>query len=103
MFFDEKGVATGQFPTGAMPDMVSFSPNGIWVLVANEGAPSDDYVFDPIGSVSILNISNGVANTPPSAVQFVNFQKLDTTAYDSLINIYGNNGQQLPSQEGPVP
>lgn len=99
MFFDDKGNPTGQFPTGAMPDMVTFTPNGTWVLVANEGEPSDDYLNDPIGSVSIINISNGVANTPPSAVQFVTFQKLDTTAYDSLIHIYGNNGQQLPSQD----
>lgn len=99
MFFDEKGNPTGQFPTGSMPDMVTFTPNGTWVLVANEGEPSDDYLNDPIGSVSILNISNGVPNTPASSVQFVDFQKLDTTAYDSLIHIYGNNGQQLPSQD----
>lgn len=99
MFFDEKGDPTGQFPAGSMPNMVTFSPNGTWVLVANEGTPSDDYLTDPIGSISILNISNGVGNISPSAVEFVDFQKLDTIAYDSLINIYGNNGQQLPSQD----
>ncbi|AEV32541.1 hypothetical protein Oweho_1551 [Owenweeksia hongkongensis DSM 17368] len=99
MFFDEKGTPTGQFPAGAMPSMVTFSIYGTWVLVANEGEPSDDYTTDPEGSVSMLNISNGVANTSPSSVKFVNFQGLDTTAYDYLIHIYGNNGLQLPSQD----
>lgn len=99
LFFDFTGSPLGQFPTGALPKMVTFSPNGTWVLVANEGVPSDDYSNDPIGSVSILNISFGPANTPPSSVQFVDFQKLDTTSYDSTINVYGNNGSQLPSQD----
>ena len=99
LFYDEKGAPAGQFPTGSYPKMVTFSPNGTWVLVANEGKPSDDYTADPIGLVSILNISNGTTNTPPSAVQFVDFQELDSTAYDSLIRVFGNNGQQLPSQD----
>ncbi|WP_394221423.1 choice-of-anchor I family protein [Alteromonas gracilis] len=41
---------------GALPDMVTFTPDGGRVLVANEGEPSDDYTIDPEGSITVINI-----------------------------------------------
>ncbi|WP_230655754.1 choice-of-anchor I family protein [Psychrobacter sp. I-STPA10] len=41
---------------GALPDMVTFTPDGNYVLVANEGEPDDMYQVDPEGSISIINI-----------------------------------------------
>ncbi|CAB9495018.1 choice-of-anchor I family protein [Alteromonas macleodii] len=41
---------------GALPDMVTFTPDGGKVLVANEGEPSDDYTVDPEGSITVINI-----------------------------------------------
>lgn len=43
---------------GAQPDMLTFTPDGKTVVVANEGEPSADYQIDPEGSVSIINIQN---------------------------------------------
>lgn len=43
---------------GALPDMITFSPDGKTVLVANEAEPSLDYQTDPEGSVSVINISD---------------------------------------------
>ena len=51
-------------PVGYLPDMVTFTPDGTKILVANEGEPVSDYSFDGEGSISIIAVSNGeVANT----------------------------------------
>jgi hypothetical protein len=47
------------FPAGALPDMVSFSPDGKVILAANEGEPSDDYGTDPEGSITLVDLSKG--------------------------------------------
>ena len=45
---------------GALPDMVTFSPDGKKVLVANEGEPNTDYSVDPQGSISMIEIIDTV-------------------------------------------
>jgi DNA-binding beta-propeller fold protein YncE len=44
---------------GSLPDMVTYSKDGKFILTANEGEPDDSYANDPIGSVSIINVENG--------------------------------------------
>ena len=43
---------------GALPDMVTFTNDGKYILSANEGEPSDNYSNDPEGSVSIIKVSD---------------------------------------------
>ena len=55
VFFDTDGVFQAQATVGALPDMLTFLPDGSYVITADEGQPSDDYSIDPEGSVSLVN------------------------------------------------
>jgi hypothetical protein len=61
VFFDTNGAFINQVTVGALPDMITFSPDGTKVMTANEGQPNSDYSIDPEGSVSVIDISGGVA------------------------------------------
>lgn len=63
------------FTAGALPDMVTFSKDGKYILSANEGEPSTDYKNDPEGSVTIIGIENGTddANAVVNQVDFKAF------------------------------
>jgi hypothetical protein len=61
VFFDTDGNFLNQVNVGALPDMICFTQDGQKVLTANEGQPNNAYTVDPEGSVSIIDISGGIA------------------------------------------
>lgn len=71
---------------GAMPDMVTFSPNGKYILSANEGQPNDDLSNDPEGSVSIINVDDNYSVTTLNFASFAN-QKTALVAAGMRISV----------------
>ncbi len=66
---------------GALPDMVTYTPDGSQVLVANEGESTDDFSSDPEGSISIIDVHTKATTT-------VDFN----TFFDTKLNELGEEG-----------
>ena len=76
---------------GYLPDMLTFSPDGSMLLVANEGEPNDSYDVDPEGSVSLILIEQGVPTDTAIDIGFADFNA-DGTRADELpdgVRIFG--------------
>jgi DNA-binding beta-propeller fold protein YncE len=52
-----------EITVGALPDMITYSHDGKFILTANEGEPNDDYSQDPDGSVSIIDVESSYTAT----------------------------------------
>jgi 2',3'-cyclic-nucleotide 2'-phosphodiesterase / 3'-nucleotidase / 5'-nucleotidase len=79
------------FPAGALPDALTFSPDGKKILVANEGEPSDDYSNDPEGSITVIDITKGLAKAKVSQVTFGGFNSRKQELLNKGVRIYGPN------------
>jgi hypothetical protein len=92
VFFDQNGALLKQVTVGAMPDMVTFSPDGRYVLTANEGEPNATYTNDPEGSVSVIDLAGGVASLSQADVTTADFKTFNSQAASLRaqgIRIYG--------------
>lgn len=73
LFYNLDASGNGSFikavAVGALPDMLTFTPDGSKVLVANEGEPDTDYTLDPEGSISVINLTESV---PADLAQTIN-------------------------------
>jgi alkaline phosphatase len=69
--FDLDGTLLNTVEVGNLPDMVTFTPDGTRILVANEGEPLDG--TDPLGSVSIIDVSGGAATATAVTLDFSAF------------------------------
>ncbi|WP_312993508.1 choice-of-anchor I family protein [Chryseobacterium flavum] len=77
VFFDINGNFLKQVTVGALPDMVTFTPDGTKVITANEGEPNDAYTVDPEGTISVIDISGGISNLTQANVTTLNFNSFD--------------------------
>lgn len=85
-----------EIPVGALPDMVTYSPDGEFILTANEGEPNDSYTIDPVGSVSIIEVKRNYA------VQTIGFEAFSGKKDELLakgLRIYGPNASFMQDIE----
>jgi hypothetical protein len=91
----------GTDTVGALPDMLTFTPDGSHLLVANEGEP-DSYnqvgSIDPVGSVSVIALTgvepNATAGSLVRTVHSAGFASFDAqiaTLRAAGVRIYGPN------------
>jgi DNA-binding beta-propeller fold protein YncE len=74
VFFESNGKYVNQVEVGALPDMVTVTPDGKKILVANEGEPNAAYTNDPEGSISIIDISSGILKLTQKQVKTLHFK-----------------------------
>jgi hypothetical protein len=91
VFFDNSLNLITSVDVGALPDMLTFTPNGRYLLVANEGEPSDDYLQDPEGSVSVIEIKRRGKNGITPVVRTAGFGAFTTSNLPAGVRIFGPN------------
>ncbi|MCB0595612.1 MAG: esterase-like activity of phytase family protein [Lewinellaceae bacterium] len=92
VFFDSDGNYLHEVTVGALPDMLTFSQDGALVLVANEGEPDDDYTVDPMGSVSVIDLSGGVSSAAVTTITFEAYNDRKANLQNKGVRIFGNDG-----------
>ena len=93
VFFNTDGEFISAVTVGALPDMLTFTSDGQYVLVANEGEP-DEYCLiddegDPEGSVSVISLMNGAANLTQADVRTADFSNFTKDNIHPDIRIFG--------------
>ena len=71
---------------GSLPDMVTYSPDGKWIMTANEGEPNNDYTIDPPGTVSIISVKDNYAVT---TLDFSSFASQQASLRQRGLRIFG--------------
>jgi DNA-binding beta-propeller fold protein YncE len=91
VFFDAEGTELASVTVGVSPEMLTFTPDGSRVVVANE-APPQGYLGgqdDPTGSVSIIDVSGDIAALTDDAVTDVGFGALTEADIDETTRVFG--------------
>jgi len=98
---DERGVAAffqasdqsflGAYEVGFLPDSIALDAGASVAVIANEGEPLDDYSVDPEGSISVIDLSAGVAAATVTELGFTDFNTGGARAaeLDPAIRIFG--------------
>lgn len=96
VFLDAEGKLLSVVEVGALPDSLAFSADGLKLVVANEGEPSDDYKTNPAGSISVIKTTAEATEIKQDQVVTLEISKdllpsdlrpLGTTPEDQLNNV----------------
>jgi DNA-binding beta-propeller fold protein YncE len=90
VILDYDGNYITHFNAGVQPDMVIFSPDGNYLLSADEGEPREGYTgegaVDPKGSVTVVDLSQGLEKATVKNLDFTAFDaKRDALVADQVL------------------
>jgi hypothetical protein len=97
--FQTDGTFVAAYEAGVLPDSVAFSPDGRFLVTADEGEPDDLYDNDPEGSVTVIDLQPGAASASVTRVTFEDFNASGSRAaeLDPEIRIFGVKSDNTPS------
>lgn len=101
--FTTQGAFLKSFTVGALPDMITFTPDGKYILSANEGEPAEDYTVDPEGSISVIDISKGIEATTQTDVKTADFKAFTLENLPAGIRVFGPCNKPLIVPENLEP
>jgi hypothetical protein len=78
-----------QVTVGALPDMITYSPDGKYILTANEGEPLPDYSADPAGTISIISVKDNYSVT---TLDFSSFASQENYLKSKGFRVFGPTG-----------
>tara|TARA_B100000809_G_scaffold3549_1_gene3817 strand:+ start:12985 stop:14550 length:1566 start_codon:yes stop_codon:yes gene_type:complete len=76
-----------EYAVGALPDMVTYTKDGKFILSANEGEPNDAYDNDPQGTVSLIDTATDVVTT----LDFTAFNSAEAALEADGFRVFGPN------------
>ena len=88
VLLDLDGAIRAGVAVGYHPDMITFTPDGTKLLVANEGEPAANYATDPVGSISLIDVKAMLAGER-HAVFDLGFERFDDAALDKSTRVFG--------------
>lgn len=86
---DANGQLLKTLTVGALPDMLTFTPDGKSILVANEGERAGtDGLLDAKGSVSIIDLSQGTTLATVTTLDFSQFDGQEAALREAGVRIF---------------
>ena len=93
--YSTNGTFLNSYTAGVLPDMITFTHSGEYILSANEGQPNDDYDIDPEGSVTVVEVATGTV----TQIDFTSFNNDRQTLIDEGVRLYANPGFSTVAQD----
>lgn len=90
-FYRLDGTFITQVDAGALPDNVQVSPDGRYVVSANEGEPNDEYTIDPEGSITIVTIPADINSLSNADANTIGFTQFNGQTFTDGTRIFGPN------------
>ena len=78
---------------------MKFNVEGTWLLVANESEPDALYTIDPEGTISVIDTSGFLAETPVAPAQ-IDVQSIDFSAWENRREELINRGIRIGERLG---